>query len=162
MPRLSRQLRICKWAGTLGCLLIVTAFVWSMFWMASYSWMTKGAAYVVTLSDGLMTLGRDSLQPFCFPGWQLESQGELWQSRFPFPVVPSIRQPLPGYHLVILPLWLPLLVLLIPTLAFLVRDAWTARRRPRPGFCRQCDYDLTGNVSGRCPECGLEITEHAT
>lgn len=24
------------------------------------------------------------------------------------------------------------------------------------GRCRKCDYDLTGNVSGRCPECGLD------
>ncbi len=28
------------------------------------------------------------------------------------------------------------------------------RRRPRPGCCKACGYDLTGNVSGRCPECG--------
>jgi len=27
----------------------------------------------------------------------------------------------------------------------------------RPGFCRQCDYDLTGNVSGTCPECGSAV-----
>jgi len=27
-------------------------------------------------------------------------------------------------------------------------------RRPQPGHCRQCGYNLTGNVSGTCPECG--------
>ena len=26
--------------------------------------------------------------------------------------------------------------------------------RLRPGFCRKCRYDLTGNTSGFCPECG--------
>ncbi|MGD8454235.1 MAG: hypothetical protein PVJ57_20670 [Phycisphaerae bacterium] len=26
-------------------------------------------------------------------------------------------------------------------------------------YCVQCQYDLTGNVSGRCPECGLELTD---
>lgn len=26
-----------------------------------------------------------------------------------------------------------------------------------PGTCRSCGYNLTGNVSGRCPECGQEI-----
>lgn len=25
---------------------------------------------------------------------------------------------------------------------------------PPPGCCRNCGYDLTGNLSGRCPECG--------
>jgi hypothetical protein len=25
-------------------------------------------------------------------------------------------------------------------------------------YCRSCGYDLTGNVSGRCPECGERIS----
>lgn len=31
--------------------------------------------------------------------------------------------------------------------------------RPRfpSGHCQRCGYDLTGNVSGRCPECGTRI-----
>jgi len=28
---------------------------------------------------------------------------------------------------------------------------------PTPGHCVECDYDLTGNVSGICPECGTPI-----
>lgn len=28
---------------------------------------------------------------------------------------------------------------------------------PEGRYCRQCGYDLTGNVSGRCSECGLPI-----
>jgi predicted amidophosphoribosyltransferase len=31
------------------------------------------------------------------------------------------------------------------------------RRRTRPGLCRFCGYNLTGNVSGVCPECGKPI-----
>ncbi len=31
------------------------------------------------------------------------------------------------------------------------------RRKPRPGRCSKCDYDLTGNESGICPECGTKI-----
>lgn len=35
-----------------------------------------------------------------------------------------------------------------------------SRRRPIPtGFCRACDYNLTGNVSGKCPECGTPIVD---
>lgn len=30
-------------------------------------------------------------------------------------------------------------------------------KRPRKGFCGICGYDLTGNVSGTCPECGWKI-----
>jgi hypothetical protein len=46
---------------------------------------------------------------------------------------------------------IPLLLLLLvapPTALF-----WWLDRR-RPGLCRECGYNLTGNVSGRCPECG--------
>ncbi len=51
---------------------------------------------------------------------------------------------------VTLPLWLPLLLIAIPT-AFL----WWRDRPPKPGHC-PCGYDLRGNESGTCPECGLE------
>ena len=35
------------------------------------------------------------------------------------------------------------------------------RKRLRKGYCVACDYDLTGNVSGRCPECGTPIAAEA-
>ncbi len=34
-----------------------------------------------------------------------------------------------------------------------LHSTWSVFRR-RPGHCRHCNYDLTGNVSGICPECG--------
>ena len=34
---------------------------------------------------------------------------------------------------------------------------WPHRRRFPIGFCEYCGYNLTGNVSGRCPECGNRI-----
>jgi len=35
---------------------------------------------------------------------------------------------------------------------------WTYLRPAlRPGMCRACGYDLTGNISGVCPECGRPI-----
>ncbi len=52
---------------------------------------------------------------------------------------------------VTLPLWLPLVLVAIPT-AFL----WWRDRPPKPGRC-PCGYDLTGNVSGTCPECGTAL-----
>lgn len=38
---------------------------------------------------------------------------------------------------------------------------WSLRRRRRsaPGCCVHCGYDLTGNTSGRCPECGCAVAE---
>lgn len=51
-----------------------------------------------------------------------------------------------------LPLWLPFLMFAAPT-AFL----WYRDRRIPAGHCQACGYDLRGNVSGICPECGKQI-----
>jgi hypothetical protein len=40
------------------------------------------------------------------------------------------------------------------------RDKWLrhrARERFRQGRCPRCGYDLTGNVTGVCPECGVRV-----
>jgi len=50
-----------------------------------------------------------------------------------------------------------LLIAVLPTLG-LVFLAIVIVPEPIPGRCLTCDYDLTGNVSGRCPECGEPVT----
>ena len=46
--------------------------------------------------------------------------------------------------------WVLILLTAIPTAWLWHRD----RRRIRPGHCPRCDYNLTGNSSGVCSECG--------
>ncbi len=53
-------------------------------------------------------------------------------------------------------LWPPVILLAYPTLA-LIRGPVRRWRRRRKGLCAKCGYDLTGNVSGACPECGTAI-----
>ena len=43
-----------------------------------------------------------------------------------------------------------------PLLALNVGRLWRYLRR-RKGFCGKCGYDLTGNISGTCPECGAKV-----
>lgn len=40
----------------------------------------------------------------------------------------------------------------------LLRRRNLARRLRRQPLCASCLYDLTGNVSGVCPECGTKIS----
>jgi hypothetical protein len=51
------------------------------------------------------------------------------------------------------PFGFPFLIVAVPTAIIFWRDH---RRRP-PGHCRICGYNLTGNVSGVCPECGTSV-----
>ena len=72
-------------------------------------------------------------------------------------ILPKLRSsaPLvPTISFIFLPLWLPLLVALTPIFIVSVRN----RRRIPAGHCQKCRYDLTGNTSGVCPECGLRVT----
>ncbi|UCE61529.1 MAG: hypothetical protein JSU63_07220 [Phycisphaerales bacterium] len=52
--------------------------------------------------------------------------------------------------------WLLLIVIgVYPAIEF-IRGPLRRRRRRRKGLCTSCSYDLTGNMSGVCPECGEE------
>lgn len=59
------------------------------------------------------------------------------------------------WHDVRLPLWLVVAGLVsYPGIAFVYGPLRRYRRR-KNGQCLKCGYDLTGNVTGRCPECGV-------
>ncbi len=56
----------------------------------------------------------------------------------------------------VVPLWIPLLLAVVTTGVL----SWRRYRLVnRAGHCVSCGYDLTGNTSGVCPECGVEIPD---
>ena len=62
----------------------------------------------------------------------------------------------PETRYVHVPLWVFLALFGVPTCV-----AWWKSRRYPPGGCQACGYDLTGNVSGTCPECGTAVDADA-
>ncbi len=65
-----------------------------------------------------------------------------------------------AWWIVHLPLWFPFVLLsVIPILAVIgvLRRSLQGRRRGRQGLCSNCGYNLTGNESGACSECGTEF-----
>jgi hypothetical protein len=47
-------------------------------------------------------------------------------------------------------------ILILGLLAFAIWRRWPHRMHTHP-ICDICDYDLTGNTSGVCPECGTPV-----
>jgi hypothetical protein len=80
-----------------------------------------------------------------------------WASPLPYGdvcVVPPYRDG--GETGVVLPAWFPAAVFAVLPLRWLI-VAWRKQHRNRTGNCIACGYDLTGNVSARCPECGTLV-----
>ena len=118
----------------------------------------RRAALVLALGYGLHWPGLSAAQA-------MAADGTLWPHLLAFDALPCIgwsigagvlllsllpRTPGRIGALGVLALWIPFVALLLPTLLLWFLD----RRRPGPGRCRRCNYDLTGNLSGICPECG--------
>ncbi len=53
--------------------------------------------------------------------------------------------------------WPAFVVLALPPVFLLVRGPIRRWGRRRRGLCVACGYNLTGNVSGLCPECGSDL-----
>jgi hypothetical protein len=115
----------------------------SMVWSPSY----EGRALYIRLDRGSIFFSTE-LNPRP-EGWSVSLSRSA--PRFLFNMFPTVGgSPAPIFWRGFFPLWTPLGLLALATFAL-----WWRERRPFPaGRCRTCGYDLTGNVSGRCPECG--------
>ncbi len=134
MRRPSRTRRVLKWSSTAVCLLIGLGWISSI--VEDISFTSPRAA--VTISDGvteffwLEPAGARWYRGTWYAGWGI-ALTETWKFR----------------RILELPCWVFLAAVSLPTAVLWYRD-----RRIPPGFCQNCGYNLTGNVSGRCPECG--------
>ena len=63
---------------------------------------------------------------------------------------------------VAIPLWLSLLVAAALAVPWVKEQArWARSLMNVHGTCTVCSYDLTGNTSGVCPECGTAVRDVA-
>jgi hypothetical protein len=148
----SRIRRALKWSGTGACGLVLALWVVSVLGVFSY----QGDHWGVCAQCGTVEnwwSGKDwdidwpwrgwgAVRRRCWPRSLLESAGLVWPRFSPAPL-----------QEILVPFWSLLLVVLVPTGFLWYGDD----RRIPPGHCRTCGYNLTGNVSGRCPECGTAI-----
>lgn len=163
MKKPRRIRRTLKWAGVGLCVLLLTA--WGLSTTKVVRWRSTSNRYHFFLGFSAVSAAywrtaehwpvaeRDyflGIQRTIPAGWGMKDI-----------VGTSLFQPAPQLNLtghkkyVGLPLWLLTLLAAAPTALLFYRD----RRRIPPGHCRKCGYNLTGNVSGICPECGKVVLE---
>ncbi len=152
MARLGRTGRILKWAGLVVSILVAVAWAVSLRWGLIHTRQTRPA--VIAKTGTTLASGRVmSLRCGCviyYADFPLDRRRGWWTIRFR--ESPKWRPVMQGV-LIILPLWIPFLIVALPTGLLW----WYDRRRTPPGHCQKCGYNLTGNVSGVCPECGTAV-----
>ena len=137
--------RLARYVFRLGvavCVLIVVFSVASFWWSVNVS----VAGRTVRLDYAAVYVVFDRIAPGA--GWSAWSTGAATQDFHLWTATWRIT----GVIVRAFPTWMFLLAALIPTVL-----AWRRLRRPLPGHCQKCGYDLTGNVTGKCSECGSRL-----
>jgi hypothetical protein len=160
MRRRIRWIRMGKWVGA-----VTLAAIAAIWFVSGWCCITR---WFLTLHGGVTAeIGRgcvvcnfydSGLDPAATQWWK-----RWWQQRSEAPqaqcgfvgwewsVHAECHPPSPDFirTTVQIPLWAPWLMVLLPTLWL-----WRLDRRRPPGACPACAYNLTGNTTGVCPECG--------
>ncbi len=141
MSRRHRIRRIAKWAGLLVCVLMVVAWVVNLRWIA---YCMSGSGIVGCAHGAVVIHIQEMYDPVGWRVFEKGGDGIAWRHHL------SRFERSNRHSSLRIPLWMPLVVVAIPTAILWRRD----RRRILDGHCQKCGYDLTANVSGKCPECG--------
>ncbi|MCP4594423.1 MAG: hypothetical protein GY842_27140 [bacterium] len=152
---MTRRLRWCWWTAVVLSGIALAAIAASFVWM--FGWTDQEYRYYIYLQHGMLCGNPNSFVPgviypplpwyghfevfrsWVYEPWALVPWFDLADSSFKFPI-----------HL--------FLVVFTAIGAYPVIPLFVRRFRSFRGLCAECAYDLTGNVSGVCPECGVRIS----
>ena len=139
-----------KWAGLFTLVLMAAAWIvslwWTVAWKAerySFYLIVQGAVGVQRWPGGTPRSGVEDLGLHAWRGSVGWSDFRWWP-----------RAEKPRFSQAMLPLWVPLIVVAVPT-GLVWRADRRAARRERKGECLTCGYDRRGLApDAGCPECG--------
>ncbi len=143
-------LRVAKGLGVASCLALAGMWTVSLFFYAGF--YLRQVRLSAGFADGVADIGWGSPPGTVvneIPSFSEFGRIRSHNARYGF-VLPRYGQGW-GDHGILVPFWMLLSCALIPTVWL-----WRRAGAPGPGSCA-CGYDLTGNVSGVCPECGERI-----
>ncbi len=139
---------VCVLIAAAWCVSIGRNFAYEGVLSSGYSFYVGAGALWLSHSHPGLIRSDPTLRPSRPSQWDLQPdpQVQWWPAWDTYPWVPTGAVDWFG-----LPLWMPFVLVGIPT-AWLW---WQDRRRAREGQCAACGYDLAGLAAGAaCPECG--------
>ena len=140
-----------KITGLLLCFMVLGLWVFSVMYVSNYTPLSSNW----TIGIGVGRIGVWG-SPGNNSGWTFDpfySQWKVLAANMPWTEFARdwLGFGLPArFHV---PVWL-----LVVATGFPTAILWWRDRPTKAGFCKACKYDLTGNVSGICPECGTSLT----
>ena len=149
----SRLMQVVIGGGVVVCLMLLVVYCVGFFRLVS--WASSDGVHHISTHAGRLDYFWGSPQRMVWRpvdrGFQSLSLTTMPSAAW-WPPASATRSPKTLLTVRVL-IWM--IFALVASLAFL---AWylDLRRRPKPGHC-PCGYDLTGNTSGVCPECGVEV-----
>jgi len=148
VTRPHRLRRALKWVGTAICGFLGAAYLLTNWWTLSrqtfHGGPSWGNAQTFYVGAGAVSCQVTAKRPMFGGVWEVHPRLRPfdWKPQY-FHIAAN------GYLSVILPLWIPFAGAALPTALLL----WTDKSR-KAGLCPVCGYELTGNTTGVCPECG--------
>jgi hypothetical protein len=145
LPLMSRRRQILKWLGLIVCVVLGVVWAVSIRYLIRYDSKNlecvvySGCLQVTTpnpLNSRGLAIHRKSFNELLLWGEfsKVSAGGRTFRSAR-------------------IPIWMPFL-----PLAIITRVLWRRGHRPTTK-CPHCEYDLRGNESGICSECGKKIDE---
>lgn len=158
-------------AGKWICLLLLVGMLTGWVYTQQQRWDYIGSNYGVSVSRGAMIVEDMNYQTAWPMPWSLSPQRQRprgwtsqaiheefwggsahdWRRRLGLFWINGLSFDSPRFT------YLPFWPAILPVAACWGLLTWIDRKRLLPGLCDHCGYDLSGNISGRCPECGTPL-----
>lgn len=156
-PTMQTVLHRTLLGGTMACILVLWV-LWCLSWVMAphFASVSKRSHVILEIKHGDAWLGAVRNADAGVAGYATNKDFRIW-------IPPIVR--LQGTYNQQGYLWLQVSISLVSWLLLasvypwvtLIRGPVRRRWRRRHGRCEECGYDLTGNVSGACSECGRAI-----
>jgi hypothetical protein len=157
----SRTLRYVLLIGMVLCLVVAVA--WCLNRRFTLVWVKSGRV-IGLMGGGAILEYDDPLSRYLPDGFyrfrEADGQAARRWPRIEWSLPANAAERFVSIKTVFVPFWLLLIIFAVPPSLAFVRGPLRRWWRLRNSRCLLCGYNLTGNVSGRCPECGTVIASN--